>query len=109
MLPASRIPNVTVMNHSICTLLTVICRMQTAYNKISDDDSVYHRYLADDVHSDCSKLLLHGNLGLTISERPESLQKVVHTLVEGWNETFEVAIIKIKRITNYVLGIGDCL
>ena len=97
------------MNHSICTLLTVICRTQTAYNKISDDDSVYHRYLADDVHSDCSKLLLHENLGLTISERPESLQKVVHTLVEGWNETFEVAIIKIKRITNYILGIGDCL
>ena len=99
------------MNHSICTLLTVICRMQTAYNKISDDDSVYHirRYLADDVHSDCSKLLLHGNLGLSISERPESLQKVGHTFIEGWNETFEVAIIKIKRITNYVLGIGDCL
>ena len=72
---------------------------------------MYHvrRYLADDVHSDCSKLFLHGNLGLTISKRPESLQKVGHTLVEGWNETFEVAIIKIRRITGYVLGIGDGL
>ena len=80
--------------------------MQTAYNKISDGDSVYHvhRYLADDVHSDGSKLLLHRNLGLTISKRPEPLQKLVHTLIEDWNETFEVAIIKIWRITNYVLG-----
>ena len=68
---------------------------------------MYHvcRYLADYVHSDPSKLLLHGNLGLAISKRPESLQKLVHTLVEDWNETFEVAIIAtITKITNYLAG-----
>ena len=57
--------------------------------------SVYHvhRYLANYVHSDCSKLVLHGNLGLSISQRPKFLQKLVHTFIEDWNETFEVAII----------------
>lgn len=48
-------------------------------------------YLADDTESKSSKLFLHRNLSPAISERPEPLQKLVHTLIEGGNQTFEVA------------------
>ena len=58
-------------------------------------------YLADDTKSKSSKLLLHGNLGLAIGKRPESLQKLVHTLVEEWKETFEVASIVYIWHNNY--------
>ena len=50
-------------------------------------------YLADDTKGKSSKLLLHGNLSPAISERPEPLQKLVHTLIEGGDQTFEIAIV----------------
>ena len=50
-------------------------------------------YLADDTEGKSSKLLLHGNLSPAISERPEPLQKLVHTLIEGGDQIFEIAIV----------------
>ena len=53
----------------------------------------YIIYLADDAESQSGKLILHWNLCLAISKRPEPLQKLVHTLIEGGNQTFEIASI----------------
>ena len=56
-------------------------------------------YLADDTKGKSSKLLLHGNLSPAISERPEPLQKLVHTLIEGGDQTFEIASVMYNIMT----------
>ena len=44
-------------------------------------------HLSNDVQCDGTELCLHWNFRLPIGHTPQLLHKLVHTLIEEWNET----------------------
>ena len=47
-------------------------------------------HLSNDVQCDGTELRLHWNFRLPIGHTPQLLHKLVHALVEEWNETPQV-------------------